>query len=113
VTLLLVIDVAHPPRHPDQVEEELLAALREIRASPTLRILKVIHGHGSSGKGGSTREVVRNWSFRQSNRIRGIIAGEDFSLFDPATMQLRKEVGNFPDEDLGASNRGVTYLWVR
>jgi hypothetical protein len=111
--LVLEIDVAHPPRHPDAVEEALLDALAAARNSPVVRIIKIIHGYGSSGRGGSTSETVRNWAFRMRRRILAVIPGEEFSRFDEATLRMRAETGPFADPDLDASNRGVTYLWVR
>ncbi len=110
---LLTIDVAHPPRHPDQVEEELLDAWQQVRNSSVLAVLKVIHGHGSTGKGGTTRELVRNWAFRQKQKFIAVIPGEEYTLFHPDTAQLTKELGAFPDPDLGVPNPGITVIWVK
>jgi hypothetical protein len=112
-TPLLTIDVAHPPRHPDDVEHALLAAWETVRNSPVLRVLKVIHGYGSGGKGGSTRELVRNWAFRQRRRFRGVVYGEDYALNDSLTQEIRRELGQFPDPDLTMRNPGVTIIWIK
>ncbi len=110
---LLVIDVAHPPRHPDLVEQELLDAWQKIRNSPGLCVLKIIHGHGSKGKGGSTKDTVRNWAFRQRGKFVAVIPGEEYSLFDDDTARMRKEVGPFVDPDLDAPNPGITVIWIK
>ena len=110
---VLTLDVAHPPRHPDVVERELLEALSKVRGAGSLRILKVIHGHGSTGKGGSTKGVVRNWAFRNRTRFKAIIDGENFDLFDRQTQDMRNDVGQFADVDLGMANRGVTIIWIK
>ncbi len=110
---MLTIDVGHPPLHPDAVEQTLLDTLTSVRNSSTVRVIKVVHGYGSSGRGGSTAAVVRNWAFRLRQRLRAVIPGEEFSRFDPATQRMRAETGPFQDPDLDAANRGVTYLWVR
>jgi len=110
---LYIIDVAHPPRHPDQVEEELLDAWQTVRNSSSLCVLKIIHGRGSTGKGGTTKDVVRNWAFRQRGRFHAVIAGEEYALFDEETARLRRDVGAFPDPDLGARNYGITVIWVK
>jgi hypothetical protein len=110
---LLTIDVAHPPRHPDVVEEELLRALSQVRNSSTLRILKVIHGYGSSGKGGSTKDVVHNWMFRNRNKCKMIIDGEKYSLYHPDVQEMRKTLGNYEDPDLSSANPGITIIWVK
>ena len=111
--IVLTIDVAHPARHPDRVEGELLSAWSAVRNSPRLRILKVIHGYGSGGKGSRTHEVVRNWAYRHRKRFRAVIEGEHYSLSDPMTRELRREVGQYEDPDLEHHNRGMTVFWIR
>ncbi len=110
---LLVIDVAHPPRHPDQVEHELLDAWNKIRNSSELCVLKIIHGHGSKGKGGSTKNTVRNWAFRRRGRFLAVIPGEEYTPFHDETARMRTNVGAFPDPDLGTPNPGITIIWLR
>jgi hypothetical protein len=110
---ILQLDVAHPPRHPDAVESELLRTLRELQNLPSPAVVKIVHGYGSTARGGSTRETVRNWLFRQRRRLRAVIEGERYSLLDPETVQLRDATGAVPDPDLGAGNRGVTIVWVK
>ncbi len=110
---LHTIDVAHPPRHPDAAEHDLLDALDHVRRSDSSRVLKIIHGYGSSGRGGSTKEIVKNALFRQRSRCLAIIEGERYGLLDPDTAALRAEVGRFPDEDLDAANPGITVVWVK
>ena len=110
---VLTIDVAHPPRHPDDVESELSEALSRVLRSQSFRLLKIVHGYGSSGKGGGTKETVLNWAYRQRGRVRGIITGETYGMFDEMTRRMRQETGQFPDPDLDASNRGVTLVWVK
>lgn len=109
---LLTVDVAHPPRHPDAVEQVILESWSEVRNSSFLRVLKIIHGYGSSGKGGKTRELVRNWVFQNRSKFRLVIEGEHYSLLDPSTQEMRKEVGQFFDQDLDNANPGVTLIWV-
>ena len=110
---LFTIDVAHPPRPPDVVEEELLRTLAKIRNSPVHRVLKVVHGYGSSGRGGRTRETVRHWAFRRRRDLRAVIEGERYALGDPATQELRRGVGQYADADIGRCNPGITILWVK
>ena len=110
---LTTIDLAHPPMSQPEAEVELARAVAAVRNSSYLRILKVIHGYGSSGKGGSTREVVRNWTFRQRRKFRGVIEGEHYSLYDEETRLMFAEVGLTDDPDLHAPNPGITILWIR
>ena len=108
---VLTIDVAHPPRKPDVVEEELLNAWSHVRNS-SYRILKIIHG-GSLTKGSVTREVVRNWAFRSRSKFRNVINGEDYSVYQQATQEMRKEVDSYSDPDLDSGNEGIIVVWVK
>jgi hypothetical protein len=110
---VFTLDVAHPPRHPEQVEQELLDAWQTVRNSPDLRVLKIIHGYGSSGKGGATKETVQNWVFRHRAKFLAVIKGEEFTLFNDETARLRRALGAYPDPDLGFPNPGITIVWVR
>jgi len=110
---LYTLDVAHPPRHPDIVEDSLLDAWERVRNSPALRLIKVIHGYGSGGKGGSTKEVVRNWLFRRRDRFRGIVYGEDYTPANAQVQQIRTEMGHYSDSDLTFPNPGITIVWVK
>lgn len=76
-------------------------------------VLKIIHGYGSSGRGGKIRIAARErLEFLQRKQvIRGYIPGEQFSIFDEGTRraflvcpELRK------DHDLDRSNNGVTFI---
>lgn len=107
-----MIDIAHPPRDPDHVEDELLDALRKVQNSSKYRVLKIIHGYGSRGSGGSTRTTVRNWLFRRSGLL-GVIEGEQFAVLDQETRRMLDETGLRTDPDLGKENRGITIVWVK
>jgi len=110
---MYTIDVAHPRRQPKQVEEELDAVLAKVRNHSTLRAVKVIHGYGSSGKGGAAKGTVKNWAYQRRRQLRATIAGEDYTLFDADTQEMRSECGQVDDPDLGAGNPGVTILWAK
>lgn len=107
------IDVAHPPRRPDDVESDLQQAWTAVRNSASLRVIKVIHGYGSTGKGGSTRAIVRNWAFANRRHFREVIEGENVAVTESPTDTLLKEVGDWADPDLSRTNPGITLIWVR
>ena len=75
--------------------------------------LKLIHGYGSSGKGGVLRIEVREYLLRlhQREEIQAFIPGEDFSIFDNDT---RIAFGIEPllrnDRDLDMHNNGITFV---
>lgn len=106
--ITVTIDVAHPPRHPDEVERELVSAWQSVRDDPAIHLLKIVHG-----RSGTTKEVVRNWCFRNRKKFEAIINGEDFGVFDPTTQRLRHIVGTFPDVDLEQANDGMVVVWLK
>lgn len=76
-------------------------------------VLKIIHGYGSSGKGGKIRVAARErLAFLQDKReIKGFVPGEQFSIFDE---QTRKALALCPelrkDHDLERYNNGVSFI---
>ena len=80
------------------------------------KVLKVIHGYGSSGKGGKLCVGLRK-SFglrKKEGVIKDFIAGEDFSIFNDTVLNLLEAVPELRgDPDLGAINEGVTILWLK
>ncbi|MGH7494009.1 MAG: hypothetical protein ACREOO_16650 [bacterium] len=110
---ILTIDVAHPARLPAAVEAALQDALMQVRNSRQWRAVKVVHGYGSHDKGGATKETVRNWAYQFRRHFRALINGEDYSIFQDDTQEMRDECGQDADSDLEASNPGITILWVK
>ena len=110
---IYALDVAHPPRKAAMVEELLLQGVEYVRNHPHLRVMKVVHGYGSKGRGGETRETVRNWAFRNRRLFIEIIHGEQYSIFDAKTQLLRNECGQIADPDLEKANEGITLIWVK
>ena len=93
------------------VIEEIKRANRE-----GVRVLKVIHGYGSSGTGGVLRAGLRK-SFglrKKEGVIRDFITGEDFSIFNDTVLAVLEAVPELrSDPDLGAINEGVTVIWLK
>ena len=79
-------------------------------------VLKVIHGYGSSGKGGALCVGLRK-SFglrKKEGIIKEFIAGEDFSIFNDPVLALLEAVPEMRgDPDLNSTNEGVTILWLK
>lgn len=76
-------------------------------------LLKLIHGYGSSGRGGALRDEVRRaLAVRQARgEIRGFIAGENFRPSDVDSWALvRREKQLRQDRDFGVGNRGITLV---
>ncbi len=100
------------------LEEARRLVATEIRQAKRTgwRVLKVIHGYGSSGRGGALCVGLRK-SFglrKKEGVIRDFVAGEDFSIFNDATLALLEAVPELRgDPDLNATNEGVTFLWLK
>jgi hypothetical protein len=107
------IDIAHPPMKVDDVEQMLENELRGARLSKERRMLKVIHGYGSDERPGVLKEVVRNWTYRNRAKLLAVIPGEEYHMFDAKTIEMRKACGQMFDLDFGASNPGITLIWIK
>ncbi|NMA09361.1 MAG: Smr/MutS family protein [Clostridiales bacterium] len=86
-----------------------LAAARQMRYTA----VKLIHGYGSSGRGGVLRTEIRDYLLRIHSRgqIQAFIGGERFSIFDEDTriaMELCPELRR--DRDLDRHNNGITVV---
>jgi len=80
-----------------------------------VHVLTLIHGYGSSGKGGSIRiESRKNLNFMKSNgRISDYISGEDFSRkFGPAKMILQRYPQLIEETNFNKGNRGITLVVI-
>ena len=81
-----------------------------------VKVLRVIHGYGSSGKGGTLCVGLRK-SFglrKKEGVIKDFVAGEEFSIFNPTVLALLEAVPELRgDPELNATNEGVTILWLK
>lgn len=97
------------------VTEALLRMDRELATTKKVgcTVLKLIHGYGSSGKGGKIRTAVRrDLTKRKGNgTIRNWIPGEKFSIFESATLDAFNCCDELrTDTDLNRYNTGVTIV---
>jgi hypothetical protein len=75
--------------------------------------IKLIHGYGSTGKGGKIRTETRRYLQEQKNKrqIADFITGEDFSIFDEATRAAFMRCDDLRrDSDLDRHNNGITIV---
>jgi len=87
---------------------ELAAARRDGH-----KIVKLIHGYGSSGAGGDIRIAVQKRLVEMSGNglIRACIFGENWSRSDERTWKLlRAQPELKQDRDLGRRNQGITIV---
>jgi hypothetical protein len=106
------IDIAHPPLSSNEAEELLDEEFLAVRNSKDLRALKIVHGYGSEAGRSILKVVVRNWTYRNRKYLVDTIPGEEYSIMNAKTMEMRKKCGQVPDPDLEASNPGITIVWI-
>ena len=99
----------------DEARRLVIAEIKRAKRDG-VRVLKVIHGYGSSGKGGALCVGLRK-SFglrKKEGVIKNFVAGEDFSIFNDTALALVEAVPEVRgDPDLSAINEGVTILWLK
>jgi hypothetical protein len=111
-SVIVSIDIAHPPLSQEEADGLLEKELRRVRLSPSLRILRIVHGYGSGGKGGALKILTQNFAWRNRSRIISAFDCGNLSQFDSAILKLASECGCVPSS-LDAGNDGVTLLWVK
>jgi len=91
-----------------RLNDELAAAKKQGH-----KLVKLIHGYGSTGAGGEIRIAVQKRLREMSDggRIRGCIFGENWSKSDERTWKI---LSTWPelkqDRDLGRGNLGITIV---
>ena len=86
--------------------------LQELRVSHA-KAVKLIHGYGSTGRGGKICAGVRKElaDMKRRKQIRDFIPGEDFGPMDEASRKLAEQMKSIPrDPDYGRMNHGITIV---
>jgi hypothetical protein len=97
------------------VDEALQRLDRELALARQQRckVLKLIHGYGSTGAGGDIRIALqrRLYEMAQNGRIRACIYGEDWSKSNEEAWKVLQEHSDLKnDSDVGRANRGITIV---
>ena len=92
----------------EKLKTQLLKAKQDNK-----KLIKIIHGYGSSGKGGILKGAIRKSLIhrRKEGLVKTIIWGEYFSKDKQETKELLKrhpELKN--DKDLDRMNEGITIV---
>jgi hypothetical protein len=111
--MILTLDIAHPPLRSDAAEIVLDESLRKAKNFSLYRVLKIVHGYGSGGKGGTLKTVVRNWVYKNQSNIKYAIDGEQISPFNPLVQEMCIACNLQLSKDFGIPNKGVTIIWVK
>ncbi len=107
-TVNLKLDMPQIHEALQRLDRELSIALRE-----KAKLIKLVHGYGSTGAGGDIRIAVqkRLLEMAENGQIRACIFGENWSKSDEVAwklLQAQLELKN--DSDLGRRNRGITVV---
>lgn len=110
----MIVDLEHKRPTVEQARIRLDQSLRDAR-SQKYNVIKLIHGYGSSGKGGAIKADValQLKELKRTKKIQNYVHGENFSCFDEDT---RKITYFFPqlkdDRDYSRENAGITIVMV-
>jgi hypothetical protein len=80
------------------------------------RVLKVVHGYGSTGKGGRIRtELLKHLeSLKSSGRIKLFVPGDKWDIFDADAREIINTCRELSsDSDLGSFNKGITIILIK
>ncbi|MGB7846195.1 MAG: Smr/MutS family protein [Candidatus Acidiferrum sp.] len=94
----------------EEARQLLLAELRQARQSGIVAV-KVIHGYGSTGKGGALRGALRTSLLRRKKEglVSRVIFGEKWSVFEEDSRYAIERCPELrSDRDLNRSNEGIT-----
>ena len=85
----------------------------QIARSNGVKVLKIVHGYGSTGAGGDLR-IALQATLRQmaaEREIRDCIYGENWRTSNQRTWELLKQMPELKtDSDLGKINKGITII---
>ena len=96
----------------EQARAKLSQALRTAKATRT-RCLKVIHGYGSSGKGGAIKADTHRFLLQKKREgfLKEYVKGEEFSPFyESARRAVALEPSLTRDVDYSRGNDGITIV---
>ena len=96
----------------DEAIDRMHMGIQEMRVS-RVKAVKLIHGYGSTGRGGKICIGVRNElaAMKKKKLIKDFIPGEDFGPTDAASRNLAEQDKTVTrDPDYGRINHGITIV---
>jgi len=109
---LLMVNLEEGMPTANQAELRLMSELGRARASGA-KVVKLIHGYGSSGVGGKLRISVRQFLGvkKRRNTIKAFVSGEEWDIFNEGSRQLIEACPELSrDRDLGRGNAGIIFV---
>jgi hypothetical protein len=78
-----------------------------------VRVVRFVHGYGSSGKGGKIREACRRTlsAMLQRNQIKNFIRGEDYSAARLSAQEMVRRIPGLKSSSrTDSGNSGITLV---
>lgn len=107
---LYTINVEEGRPTADVAIKKLTSEIVRVKAQGA-KVVKIIHGYGSSGVGGVLKGVVKKELERMKTKgiIKLYVPGEKFEIFNTDTIKLLDNCNTLrTDRDLGRYNNGIT-----
>ena len=85
--------------------------IKQVISNNKKTCLYIIHGYGSSGKGGIIRQKVRSYLNAQlkNGKVRAVINGEDFNVLNFKALELKNKYKEL-SELFTVCNHGITVV---
>ncbi len=92
---------------------EAIEYIKQVLSSSKKTCIYIIHGYGSSGKGGVIRQKVRSFLQAQvkNGKLKAVINGEDFNVFNFKALELKNKYKEL-EQLFRVCNHGVTVVEV-
>ena len=93
--------------------DDACAYVKQVISYSKKTCIYIIHGYGSSGKGGAIRAKARQWLNAQvrNGTIKAVINGEDFNVFNFKALELKGKYKEL-EKLLKVCNHGMTVVEV-
>lgn len=90
---------------------EAIDYIKQVLSYGKRTCIYIIHGYGSSGKGGIIRQKVRSYLNAQlkNGKIKAVIYGEDFNVLNFKALELKNKYKEL-SEMFTVCNHGVTVI---
>jgi hypothetical protein len=110
--LIRLVDLEQGLPSSDEAKRRLQEAIQSARRD-RVRVLKLIHGYGSTGSGGRLRISIRAALriAKQCGDIKLFVTGEDWRISDELAWKVLTICPELKeDSDLGRRNPGITFV---
>ena len=93
--------------------DEALVYVKQVLSNSKKTCIYIIHGYGSSGKGGAIRQKVRSFLNAQlkNSKIKAVIYGEEFNVLNFKALELKNKYKEL-EQLFRVCNHGMTIVEI-